>query len=209
MISVRVIPALITSAILGLGSLLTAQSNAIELRGQVEISLQGGCYYCPPITRYVIHGSETPIRSNTIDLSAFVGLYVKVDGTWSMVGAQPVIDVTSVLAVAPALNIAGNARIGNTLRWSTAGAPGELAVQVLSFGASFVPVVGTAVLLLDPSSILIVGAGSIDPSGSFRTDLPIPNSTLLIGRHIFGQSLIAPGGSAPFYFSNPETKRIQ
>ncbi len=192
-----------------LGALLPAQSNGVEVRGKIEISLQGGCYYCPPITQYVIHGSETPIRSATIDLGPYVGLDVLLTGTWSTTGTVAVIDVSAIQIVSPVLNIGGNSRLGNTLRWTTAGAPGDFAVQVMSLGASFVPLGGSSVLLLSPTSLFVVGTGIIDTNGSFRTDLLIPTNTGLSGLHIFGQALIAPANNAPFYFSNPETKRIQ
>lgn len=193
----------------GLCAVLPAQSNSIEMRGQVEISLQGGCYYCPPISNYVIHGSETPIRSTTINLASYVGMDVKLSGTWTTSGSYPVVDVTGIQVVAPVLNISGNSRIGNTIRWIANGAPGDLAMHVLSLGASFVPLSGTTVFLLQPATMVVLGSGPIANNGSFQIDLPIPANSYLIGLHLFGQALIVPANSTTFYFSNPETKRIQ
>jgi hypothetical protein len=91
---------------------------------------------------------------------------------------------------------------------STAGANGDLAINVVALGASFVPIDGAAVFLLNPATSVVLGLGPIT-GGSLQSDLPIPLSTTLVGLHLFGQGLVVPASGAALYTTNPDVKRLQ
>jgi hypothetical protein len=200
---VRVIAASLTFAI---AASLEAQSFVI--RGQVESGQAVGCYYCPSATQFVIKGSETPIRSNSISLGTFLAQDVLITATWNGSHIAPILDVTSIQVTNQTFTISGNSSMGNTVRFTASGAAGDLAVNIASLGGSFTPIGGSAALLLDPNSAVVLGIGAVGGAGTFRTDLLIPTIPSLFGMHLFGQALIVPA-SGLFYMTNPDVKRVQ
>lgn len=194
-------------ATLSLAAISDARAQ-YELRGRVEAGQVSTCYYCPTITSYVIHASETPIRSNVIDLSLLLNQYVVLSGSWGGTAALPVFEVTGAQPTTSMFAINGNGSNGNTVRFTTHGPTGDLAVNLVALNAGVTPISASTTLLLAASQTVVLGLGPIT-GGTFRTDLAIPANPALVGLHLFGQALIAPANGSAFYMTEPDAKRIQ
>ncbi|MCB9880249.1 MAG: hypothetical protein H6832_00080 [Planctomycetes bacterium] len=90
-----------------------------------------------------------------------------------------------------------SARTGTSLRYTTYGPAGSIAATVIAGGNGFVPLFGTA-LLLDGSSLTLLGASVLGGAGSWRFDLPIPANASLVGLRFWSQSLVISPSGSPF-----------
>lgn len=180
----------------------------IQIRGQVEAGQVSTCYYCPTVTSFVLHGSETPISSNTVNLSALVGQHVLLSGTWGGTPALPIFQVASAQVVTSDFSINGNSSIGNTVRFITNAATGDIVANVMAMNAGVMTLTSDATLLLNVNQAAVLDAGVVTTS-QFRTDLAIPNVPSLIGMHFFGQGVVFPGGGGAFFTTEPDAKRVQ
>lgn len=179
-----------------------------ELRGQVELNQVATCYYCPPVASYVVHGTETPLSSSTVTLANYADQHVLMTGAWTSIGGLAVFDVATIQPTSSSFTINGNSSIGNTIRWTASGSNGDLAINIASLDAGVTPLSATTTLLLAPGSAVILDFGPIQ-GGTLRTDFAIPSVPSLVGLHMFGQALILPTNGQPFYFTEPDRKRVQ
>lgn len=179
-----------------------------ELRGQIEFNQAATCYYCPPITNWVIHGTETALTSSSVNFANYAGLEVVMTGSWTSSGGLPLFDVATIQTTSLSFQLSGNSSIGNTIRFEAFGANGDLAINLASLGAGATPLSSTTTLLLAPATTVVLGFDVIS-AGRVRTDFDIPSIPSLVGLHIFGQALILPASATPFFFTEPDAKRIQ
>lgn len=186
---------------------VTPSRAQYQIRGEVEAGQVSTCYYCPTVTSYVIHGSETPITSSSVSLASYVGQHVILTGNWGTVGSLPIFDVTAVQATSSSFSINGNSSIGSTVHFTATAPSGDLVVNIISMNAGVVPLSSEATLLLNPGQLGILDAG-FAANGQFETDLAIPSVPSLVGLHFFGQALILPASGAPLFMSEPDAKRI-
>jgi hypothetical protein len=149
------------------------------------------------------------VRSTTISLGLFLSQNVVITGTWNHSLSNPIVDVATIQLAPQLFTIAGGSSIGSTLRFTASGTAGDLAVVAAALGAGFTPLGNTSVFLLAPSATVVLGIGALDGSGTFRSNLPLPNNPAFVGLHLFGQALIAPANGAPFYTTEPDVKRVQ
>lgn len=160
-----------------------------------------GCYYCPGFET-VIKWNGARLHSSTINLVPFHDLDVVVQGTWN--GTQ--IEVTSIQVTTESFTISGNGSIGNHFDFTSFGASGGLALDLVALGTSFMAI-GSLALQLDPVTAVILGAGALNGAGEFKSRLDIPNNPSLVGLRLDGQGVILqPGGV--IYTTNVDSKVI-
>ena len=186
---------LLTSALLLATGALTAQT--VVVRGEIQSGRATGCYYCPSVP-WALKYSEWPLTSSTVNLALWLNQPVEVTGNWNGSTTAPSIDVTAVRFVTQSFGFSGSGAIGGSFRFTTVGTPGDVAINAAALDRGFAVPLGTVTFLIDPALAFVVGIGSIDSAGQFRSDLPIPNNPALVGMQVFGQALIAPA-SGGFY----------
>lgn len=201
-------PATTTLALAATFLFAGAAAAQIQIRGQVEAGQVSTCYYCPTVTSFVIHGSETPIRSSSIDFSALVGQTCIFTGTWGGTAALPIFDVTAAQLTSSLFSIHGNSSLGNTVRFQTSAGTGDIALNLIGLNAGAFTLTDVATFLLNPSQSAVLGMGT-STNGTVRTDLVIPSTPALVGMHFFGQAVILPANGAPFFTTEPDHKRVQ
>lgn len=203
----RSLPAQLSVTLLA-AALFVSQSRAqYQLHGEVEAGQVSTCYYCPTVTSYVIHGSETPITSTVVALDLWLGQHVVLTGDWGTIGGLPIFNVTAVQPSSSQFSINGNSSTGNTVHFTANAPTGDLVINTISLNAGVVPLSAEATLLLDPSQLGIL-AGGFATNGQFETDLTIPAIPSLVGLHFFGQAAILPANGGPLTTTEPDAKRI-
>jgi hypothetical protein len=152
----------------------------------------------------VLKYTGTTVQSTTVNLNAFLGQKVVIDGVWTGTALQ----VNAVQATTETFSMGGNSSIGGTMRFTSKAAPGTLALNLAALGTSFLVPVGEVAVLLDPASTVALAAGVTNAGGQFRTEINIPNLPSLIGLRVFGQGVIAPVG-APLFAANIDAAEVQ
>ena len=110
--------------------------------------------------------------------------------------------------VTPAsLTLLGGAHRGSTARFAYHGAPGAVAVPLLSGGAANVKVPGIGTLLLDPNTLFVLSATAYGTARRLTIDEPIPNDPGLIGLQLYWQQLLVSG--ATLTLGNSQSFKIQ
>ncbi len=110
--------------------------------------------------------------------------------------------------VTPAsLTLLGGAHRGSTARFAYHGAPGAVAVPLLSGGAANVKVPGIGTLLLDPNTLFVLSATAYGTARRLTIDEPIPNDPGLIGLQLHWQQLLVSG--ATLTLGNSQSFKIQ
>ena len=181
---------------------------ALHIRGQVEASQVSTCYYCPTITSFVLHGTETPIHSSTIDFNTLLGANVLLTGSWGGTPTVPVFEATAYQLISSQFSLNGNSSFGNTVRFNASAPSGDIVANLIALNAGVLTLSPDATFLLNPAQAAILDAG-IATGGLFRTDFPIPNNPTLVGLHFFGQALVVPASGAPMYTTEADSKRVQ
>ena len=178
----------------------------IQVRGEINQGTGGGagCYWCTGAP-FVLKYTGTTVQSSTINLNAFLGQKVVIDGVWTGTALQ----VNAVQATTQTFSMGGNPAIGDTMRFTTKTAPGTLALNLAALGTSFLVPVGPIAVLLDPASTVALAAGLTNAGGDFRTEISIPNLPSLIGLRVFGQGVIAPVSGSPLFASNIDAVEVQ
>ena len=177
----------------------------IQVRGEINQGTGGGagCYWCTGAP-FVLKYTGTTVQSTTVNLNAFLGQKVVIDGVWTGTALQ----VNAVQATTETFSMGGNPSIGGTMRFTSKAAPGTLALNLAALGTSFLVPVGEVAVLLDPASTVALAAGVTNAGGQFRTEINIPNLPSLIGMRVFGQGVIAPAG-APLFAANIDAVEVQ
>lgn len=184
-------------------------AQQLTLRGELDEGRSTGCYYCPNVP-YTIKFSETPVRSSSgVDLAAYkaLGEQLELIGTWDTSTNPAGLDVSAVNVVSQSLSVSNTAATGAKLRFTTSGAPGSLAATAIAFGNGFLPLFGSTAMLLDPASIVVLGANTLDVSGTWRFNLAVPANPGLVGVRFWSQSLLLPTNGTP-YSSNPRVTLV-
>ena len=150
----------------------------------------------------MIKNSETPVTSSVVNLALFVNKQLALTGTWNATSKPPALNVTSVIEVLESMSATGSASLGGRLRFTTDGAPNDVTAQAIALKPGFFPILGTA-MTLDYATLLVIGAGTLDGSGEFKTEVPIPNSASLVGLHLLSEALIVPANNSAIYSTNP------
>jgi hypothetical protein len=179
--------------------------TSLPVRGEINQGTGGGagCYWCTGAP-FVLKFTGTTVQSTTVNLTAFLGQKVLIDGVWN----GSVLQANAVQVTTETFSMGGNPSIGGTMRFTTETAPGTLALNMGALGTSFLTPVGSIAVLLDPASLVPLAAGFANAVGDFRTEINLPNLPSLIGVRVFGQSVIAPAG-APLFASNIDAVEIQ
>lgn len=181
-----------------LPTLLAAAAFAAPAFAQTQVEVQcqladgraTGCYYCPG-WQFVIKFVGTNLQSTAVNLNLFQNGHCTLQGTWN----GSVLTVTSAVASADTFSIGGNGTIGNKYRFTTDGAAGDLALNLVALGTAFLPVFGNQALMLNPANTQPLTAGLIDSGLQWKSDLDIPNNPSLIGLRLFGQGVkVSPAG---------------
>lgn len=191
---------LLLSAVAAAAS-LSAQAP-IVLRGQVTDGSAAGCYYCPGFS-HVLKFSGIPLASPSINLLLYHNQMCKVTGTWN--GA--VVEVSAIEVTTDTFSIGGNGHIGHDMSFTSLGAQGDMAINALAIGtACSIPFFDCG-MQLAPSSLGILGLGTMGGSGECSHDVAVPDAPVLVGLRVFGQSLILKQDGSMF-FSNIDAKEI-
>lgn len=184
---------------------VAAAQTPLQVRGEINQGTGGGagCYWCTGAP-FVLKFTGTTVQSSTVNLAAFLGQKVVIDGVWTGTALQ----VNGVQATTETFSMGGNPSIGGMMRFTTKAAPGTLALNLAALGTSFLVPVGSVAVLLDPVSLVPLAAGVTNAGGDFRTEINIPNLTSLIGLRVFGQGVIAPA-AGPLFASNIDAVEVQ
>lgn len=94
--------------------------------------------------------------------------------------------------VPPYVALTGTGEIGTTIRVHTTGLPGDEYILFIALGSASIPVGGLGTLLLQPSTLRIMGQGVVPSDGTENTDIPLPPEPLLVGFPLHFQSLVGP-----------------
>ncbi len=179
----------------------SAAGQAVTFRGKVE-DVSGTS------NQFVVDGTSTQLVSATINLNAFVGEQVLIDGVWNGSTVAPSVAVASIAIVPRTFEVGGNGSIGGEVRFGAFGAPGDTAVLAAAFEPAFLPLPGLGVAFLDPQNLIVVGVGPIGQDGNFEVAVPIPNAPAFVGMNVLGQGAIS-GPAAGLLVANPDSKTIQ
>jgi hypothetical protein len=191
-----------------LGSVTDASAQTVRLRGEVVNGRATGCYYCPGY-EFALKWTETSIASRVVSIGAFLHQQVEVEGVWDPTTNPPHLEVSAIRAVAETFSIDGTERIGDRMRFTCTGTPGELAANFLGFDAGFFPIGGTLAMTLDPTTLIYLGAGQMNGNGEFKTNVNLPNDPLLVGIRFIGQGLMTANGGTDIFSTNPDSKTVQ
>jgi hypothetical protein len=183
---------------------LFAQSAV--LRGEIADGRATGCYYCPGY-QFVLKWVGTRLESTTVNLAQFEVLsqIVEMTGTWD----GTIFHVTAAHNITSMFDLTGNGSLGGRFRCDAVGNPGDLAVNAISLGTSFMIPVPNTPTLLQPSTTVVMGIGITGANGEFRSDINIPQNPALVGLRINGQAIFAPLNNGALYSSNLDTKVVQ
>lgn len=192
-------------ATLGLAFPIGAQT--IQLRGELTNGRATGCYYCPGY-EYVLKWSETPLASSVVSLAPFLDTQVRVEGFWDPTTVPAHFEVTAIVNVPESYSVDGNPRIGNRVRPNAKGTPGEFAAHFLAIDAGFVPLGSDLAMLLDPTTVIFLGAGTIGGGAEFKIDVDLPNDAALVGLRFMGQALQSEGAGQHLFSTNTDSKTI-
>ena len=176
-------------------SLVSAQS--VHLRGKIEDSG----------ATFVIKCTDISVSSSAFNLNLFNGMQVEADGIYNGSTAAPSIELTSIQQAPETFSIGGGASIGGRADFVARANPGDRTILALSLGSG-VTLLGPSVLMLDPSTTLVLGIAIADGNGEGKISVPIPVNQALVGLEIFGQAAIIPSAGGPRYLSNPDCKTI-
>ncbi len=197
-----------STKLFALATLTLAAAPALLAQTQVSVRCEladgraTGCYYCPGY-QYVIKFVGTQLQSPTINLTQFLNQYVQLTGSWN----GSILTVTAAQAMAESFSITGNGSIGNRWRFNTQAAPGNLAVNMASLGSAFNAPFADLAVMLNPASMVVMGLGTTNGNGEFKSDLDIPNDPTLIGLRVFGQGLVSTPAGA-LYTTNVDAKEV-
>lgn len=180
----------LTALTLAAAPVVQAQST-VHVRCELADGRATGCYYCPGY-EFVIKFVGTQLDSPTINLNQFVNQYVDIIGTWN----GTVITVNQAVAATSNFSISGNGSIGNRFRFNTQSVPGDLAMNMVALSTAFVMPFADIAVMMNPASMVVMGIGTTNGNGEFKSDLDIPNDPSLVGLRLFGQGLIATQGGA-------------
>ncbi|MGH7149057.1 MAG: hypothetical protein ACREIU_00085, partial [Planctomycetota bacterium] len=169
-------------ALLGIAG--SAAAQPVTFRGKVE-DVSGTS------NQFVVDGTNTQLASATINLNAFVGQQVLIDGVWNGSSAAPSVSVQSIAIVPRTFEVGGNGSIGEEIRFGAFGAPGDAAVLAAALQPTFLPLPGLGVAFLDPLNLIVVGTGTIGQDGNFEVVVPIPNNPAFVGLDVRGQGAIS------------------
>ncbi|MBL8749025.1 MAG: hypothetical protein JNK78_07690 [Planctomycetes bacterium] len=162
-----------------------AAQAPIVLRGQVTDGSAAGCYYCPGYS-HVVKFSGTQLASPSINLLAYHNLMCKITGTWN----GTVVEVSAIEVVDDSFSIGGNGHVGGQLKFTALGSQGDVAINAFALGAACSIPFFDCGLLLQPSSLAILGMGTMGSSGEAGTNIDVPDVPALTGLRVFGQALI-------------------
>ncbi len=176
----------------------------VQFSGKVENG-EGVCYYCPGFD-FVLDFTHTSLTSSTIPLAPFVGQYVTGTGHWNGSTTAPKIEVTAIQATPQSFSIGGNATIGNRIKFTTFGTPGDTAIVLVAGADSFAPVPGFGVLFLSTTPVVVLGQGTIGGQGDVEIRVDLPADPALVGLKVFGQA--ARVGAAGHSLTNSDLKII-
>ncbi|TAJ12637.1 MAG: hypothetical protein EPO68_13605 [Planctomycetota bacterium] len=173
----------------------------VTLRGKVE-DVQGTA------NQFFVDCTKVQLTSGALDLNAFVGQQVSLQGNWNGSTAAPSIAVTSLEPVAATFEIGGGAKLGGTVNFHVFGTPGDIAVPALAVGSGFVPVGAAGSILIELQGAFVFAAKVIPAVGPTQLPLAIPSDPALVGVDLFGQAGVYSPGSGALLFSNPDCKTI-
>ncbi|HET6203534.1 MAG TPA: FG-GAP-like repeat-containing protein [Planctomycetota bacterium] len=83
-------------------------------------------------------------------------------------------------------------RIGKPLVLDLHGPPGGSWILGASLGTASIPLPPFGVLRLDPATLLVAGAGLLDPQGRGSLSLAVPSNAALLGATLFWQGAVGP-----------------
>ena len=176
-----------------------AAAQQVAFRGKVE-DVQGTA------NQFFLGCTDAALTSGVLDLNAFVGQTVAIEGVWNGSVASPSVDVTSIAPAAETFEIGGGAKLGETSTLAFTAAPGTVALGALSLAASFVPFGPDDTILIDPSQIGLTRVGTVGGSGVLELGFAIPAHPDFLGLEIHGQGALVAGGVVTL--TNPDCKTI-
>lgn len=181
-------------------------SQTVELRGKVEDG-EGACYYCPGYD-YVLDGPNFPITSSAANLGVFLSQQVHAVGVWNTSLAAPVVELVSVELASESFSLGGGATVGSELDFTAHGTPGDQVYLLGSLGFGFQPALSSSsVLLLDLSSITLLGLDTIGSDGEATASVLLP--AWMSGLEVVGQALVVPANGTPPTFTNADFKTVR
>jgi hypothetical protein len=186
-------------ALLGLAG--SGSSQSVTLRGKLE-NVPG------TPNAFFIDCTSTQISSSTLNLNPFAGQQVLINGTWNGSASSPSVDVTSIATTPLSFEIGGNVATGGEARFKAFGSPGDAAVVVAALGSGFLPFGAAGVAFLAPTSLMVLGVGTVGGLGVYQVSIAVPNDPSLVGLLVLGQGAVY----APPTFllvTNPDCKTIQ
>jgi len=176
-----------------LAAAASVNAQSVKLRGKVEDSAG----------RFVVGCTDTQLTSSTIDLNAYVGTQVEIDGTWNGSATDPAVDVTAIDAIAKLFEVGGNGKLGGEVSFKITSTPGDFGVMFAALDVSFLPAHRAGTLFLPFGSMLTVATGFVGAAGTFEVKGNVPDDPALDGLVAYGQAFVAfVGGGAAL--SNPD-----
>lgn len=192
--------ALATFSLAAAPSLLA--QTPVQIRCALADGRATGCYYCPGY-EFVIKFVGTQLQSPTVNLNLFQNQHVLLTGTWN----GSVVTVSAAQTIAESFSITGNGSIGNRFRFNTIAAPGDLAMNLAALGTAFLVPFADLAVMVNPASMVVMGLGTANGNGEFKSDLDIPNDPTLVGLRLFGQGVVAAPTGA-LYTTNLDAKEV-
>ncbi len=178
-----------------------SKSQNVTFRAKVENSSSNNIH--------VVACTNTRLTSTTVNLNAFHGMQVFIQGKVLRMGSSPLIQVNSIKSVARTFEIGGNAKIGREFSIHVAHTPGSFfATYLSSTGRStLIPLGQLGVFFLRDAFLYLTGR--VPSAGVFQLKVSIPNDTRLVGLKIMGQAAIVPPKARTLFLSNPSCKTIR
>ncbi len=197
----RYLPLVSISLLAGFFFSTTTTAQNVSFRAKVENTSGNNVHS--------IACTNTRLTSNTINLKAFHGLQVMIQGKVLRMGSSPLIQVNSIKGVARTFEIGGNAKIGREFSIHVAHIPGSFFATYLSGTgrSTLVPLGQLGVFFLRDAFLALTGR--VPAGGVFQLKIKIPNDSRLVGLKILGQAAIVPANSRAVFLSNPSCKTVR
>ncbi|MFQ5504177.1 MAG: hypothetical protein ACE5F1_05170, partial [Planctomycetota bacterium] len=93
------------------------------------------------------------------------------------------------------LTILGSGARASTARMALQGAPGAIALPLLSAGTADITLPGIGRLLLDPTSLVVSNGLAYGSAATLRLDLVVPNDPSSVGKRVYFQQLLVNGSA--------------
>lgn len=179
---------------------LAANAQDVHFVGKVE-NVSG------TNNQFFVDCTSTALTSALVDLNAWVGQTVEIQGNWNGSASEPGVSVNAVSSATESFELGGKFELGENAVVGFTGNPGDTAIGFLSLGSGFSTTAAGSVVFLDPGQVVLSLSGVIGGLGDAEFEFTIPNVPSIAGIEVFGQGAIVSATTTAL--TNPDCKTIQ